>query len=154
MSSAVEISCVNALLRAYSISTHLFSTIQYSCMYVSMPFFGLTPFLRAGVRNYERIVKSVSMPFFGLTPFLLSLAINVNLMSIGVNALLRAYSISTYQHPLIQTARDWCQCPSSGLLHFYLLMLIIILAVYILCQCPSSGLLHFYRKKTSKNQNN
>ena len=38
-----------------------------------------------------------------------------------------------------------CQCPSSGLLHFYIKGRIRMLYTTSMCQCPSSGLLHFYR---------
>ena len=109
---------------------------------VSMPFFGLTPFLHY---KEEKLCsrKHVSMPFFGLTPFL-------RIMTV------------------LSTTSLMCQCPSSGLLHFYVIKtdaykrveecVNALLRAYsistkitksnsgnqTMCQCPSSGLLHFY----------
>ena len=62
-------SCVNALHRAYSISTGEKNMAMEYIYIVSMPFIGLTPFLR--LRTRRRGARSwVSMPFIGLTPFL------------------------------------------------------------------------------------
>ena len=62
------------------------------------------------------------MPFIGLTPFL---------------------------HALCEKAEERgivCQCPLSGLLHFYdLNKMVRERLIKELCQCPSSGLLHFYK---------
>jgi len=56
---------------------------------VSMPYLGLTPFLQ------NRDNRDVSMPYLGLTPFLPRTSIDV------------------------VTNIEGCQCPISGLLHFY-----------------------------------
>ena len=60
------------------------------------------------------------MPFVGLTPFLRSKA------------------------KRREVKQNVCQCPSSGLLHFYIVLDDTSELSMIVCQCPSSGLLHFY----------
>ena len=50
-----------------------------------------------------------------------------------------------YVYNLIgSTDLEVCQCPSSGLLHFYEQFTLTEKQVIGMCQCPSSGLLHFY----------
>ena len=61
----------------------------------------------------------MSMPFFGLTPFLQHDAERSEKNPECVNALLRAYSISTTDDDNPYQTSSVCQCPSSGLLHFY-----------------------------------
>jgi len=65
--------CVNALHRAYSISTNSKFEVDFETSIVSMPFIGLTPFLRYIFMEESR-QYTVSMPFIGLTPFLLCLS--------------------------------------------------------------------------------
>ena len=65
------ISCVNALLRAFFIST---SRCRRNSRYrrnVSMPCFGLSSFLHYNCITYNE-THSVSMPCFGLSSFLLN----------------------------------------------------------------------------------
>ena len=85
---------VNALLRAFSISTESMKDGMSTEINVSMPYFGLSPFLRilkkttngytvacqcptSGFLHFYATVKvnliseePVSMPYFGLSPFL------------------------------------------------------------------------------------
>ena len=83
-----------------------------------MPFIGLSPFL-LNIRNKHREEISVSMPFIGLSPFLLGIEIIEVEEEFGVNALYRAFSISTCRKVGKRTATGVCQCPLSGFLHFY-----------------------------------
>ena len=71
-----------------------FSEDEIEQMYVSMPFNGLTSFLHAESQACNRNKRKVSMPFNGLTSFLHF-----------ENGALFFY--------------DVCQCPSTGLHHFY-----------------------------------
>ena len=66
---AAQNNCVNALTRAYPISTLRFRWSFGKAYYVSMPLLGLIPFLQG---NEENIKESyvVSMPLLGLIPFL------------------------------------------------------------------------------------
>ena len=61
--------CVNALQRAYIISTFIKMTKIWRSKYVSMPFNGLIPFLRDSIW-ISNMRTNVSMPFNGLIPFL------------------------------------------------------------------------------------
>ena len=60
-----------------------------------MPFIGLTPFLRIERKNHHPQTMAVSMPFIGLTPFLRTGHFMISSLIPCVNALHRAYSIST-----------------------------------------------------------
>ena len=62
----------------------------------------------------------------------------------GVNALCRAYSISTDFREQYQLFDKRCQCPVSGLFHFYGKDGRVGYAGDWMCQCPVSGLFHFY----------
>ena len=86
--------CVNALYRAFSISTQIYWKQIYCSMLVSMPFIGLSPFLLGRYKQYVDVrygcqcplsgflhfytdifrrwqqKRIVSMPFIGLSPFL------------------------------------------------------------------------------------
>ena len=87
--------CVNALTRAYPISTATSLNVKAAESDVSMPLLGLIPFLRSrGFRNYR--------------------------------------------------SRSRCQCPYSGLSHFYPTPEVPEIVVTPVCQCPYSGLSHFY----------
>ena len=70
---------------------------------------------------------------------------------ICVNALHRAYSISTERYVYDRDSENVCQCPSSGLLHFYLQARLFVRNGHVVCQCLSSGLLHFYQQQKSDN---
>ena len=110
---------------------------------VSMPFFGLTPFLR-NHSIYKVETTPVSMPFFGLTPFLRISNRSYAPSQHSVNALLRAYSIST---KCCKCHRQWkyrVSMPFFGLTPFLLICLVLFSIAACMCQCPSSGLLHFY----------
>ena len=61
------------------------------------------------------------MPCFGLTSFLQLKGEKEEYVKKGVNALLRAYFISTWILDFEYSSRKKCQCPASGLLHFYVL---------------------------------
>ena len=88
-------SCINALERAFTISTQCKSSCAWS-IDVSMPSDGLIPFLLPTALQATRARRSC------------------------VNALWRAYTIST--RTLRQRRKESlvCQCPLAGLYHFYL----------------------------------
>ena len=85
---------VNALSRAFPISTLFAQVWMNICLVVSMPFGGLIPFLHPAAGSVS-VHPRVSMPFGGLIPFLPSHSINVTITITCVNALWRAYPIST-----------------------------------------------------------
>ena len=62
--------CVNALYRASSISTGNRNSGDYNSGNVSMPFIGLSPFLHVYLVQNVITKENVSMPFIGLSPFL------------------------------------------------------------------------------------
>ena len=68
----MSVECVNALYRAYSISTKTKKTDYASIKLVSMPYIGLTPFLLVRIARELGYRVQVSMPYIGLTPFLLT----------------------------------------------------------------------------------
>ena len=110
--------CVNALLRAYSISTYHDRTVD-DIFNVSMPFFGLTPFLlKAELTQHEQDLMC-QCPSSGLLHFYVIKTDAYKRVEECVNALLRAYSISTKITKSNSGNQTMCQCPSSGLLHFY-----------------------------------
>ncbi len=61
---------VNALHRAYPISTLRRGFLRSHLYVVSMPYIGLIPFLLSDVYNESHQYKVVSMPYIGLIPFL------------------------------------------------------------------------------------
>ena len=83
------------------------------------------------------------MPYLGPSSFLLLLHLSIPTTSSCVNALPRAFLISTDAKPAVGKSYNWCQCPTSGLPHFYEEVLEK-LKDKPLCQCPTSGLPHFY----------
>ncbi len=137
--------CVNALHRAYPISTWRKEKnekiFKGTCQ---CPTSGLSHFYAVEFKNRiesdvcvnalhraypistMRLEKSimiewcVSMPYIGLIPFLLMNNINI----------------------IMETVE--CQCPTSGLSHFYALKRFYVTVIFA-CQCPTSGLSHFYR---------
>ena len=159
---------------------------------VSMPLVGLIPFLLMARRRphngtrvcqcpwsglshfYKRFyltlvfVLAVSMPLVGLIPFLLDEPVEFAKLYKGVNALGRAYPISTMNNmnnntqnttvsmPLVGLipflprqvpGEIQCQCvsmPLVGLIPFLLIEMKFRLLLQIWCQCPWSGLSHFY----------
>ena len=86
--------CVNALCRAYSISTVKPKPDEPVTPPVSMPCVGLIPFLLKNKDQSEE-KPTVSMPCVGLIPFLPEEARKIADQMHCVNALCRAYSIST-----------------------------------------------------------
>lgn len=46
-----------------------------------------------------------------------------------------------------------CQCPSTGLSHFYLLIYNKESVARRVCQCPSTGLSHFYKRNSKQRSN-
>ena len=61
-----------------------------------------------------------------------------------VNALYRAFSISTKKYFIEDAEYTLCQCPLSGFLHFYTERTVFMSTALSRCQCPLSGFLHFY----------
>ena len=93
--SRYSIKGVNALQRAASISTLKENSLFLDGTLVSMPFNGLTSFLHVAPLEHRDFWKWC------------------------VNALQRAYIISTAYYPSQFTMPCVCQCPSTGLHHFY-----------------------------------
>ena len=91
-----------------------------------MPFNGLTPFLLKNLWKTTRIIMRVSMPFNGLTPFL--------------------PIVNATPHDLTFL----CQCPLTGLLHFYILTMSI---YFWLCSVsmPFNGLTPFLQIFSGQN---
>ncbi len=59
-------------------------------------------------------------PFIGLSPFLPIRSQGLYTIAICVNALYRAFSISTETIKSVLDTNASCQCPLSGFLHFYI----------------------------------
>ncbi len=97
--------CVNALYRAFSISTYSRISINWNMAKLCQcPLSGFFHFYKKKDKM-EIIKKGVSMPFIGLFPFLLKLMKHHYSRRIySVNALYRAFSISTLV---------W-ECPNCG----------------------------------------
>ena len=114
------------------------------------------------------------MPCVGLIPFLQKGGKEWRIIHFPcVNALCRAYSISTNIEYILAEDILVCQCPVSGLFHFYgkkneknnkkevVSMPCVGLIPFLLpsarktgwkeivCQCPVSGLFHFYKLRTN-----
>ena len=163
---------VNALWRAFFISTKSKEVqIMDEQLIVSMPYDGLFSFLR-NISFATVSGSSVSMPYDGLFSFLReqkqkssSLQKSVNALwraffistrtgrrngelsvCVGVNALWRAFFIST-----ADPAYDWwvlgyvCQCPMTG---FFISTRSAPLRSWHSgwCQCPMTGFFHFYKE--------
>ena len=112
--------CVNALYRAFSISTNGDESMTFKVSTeCQCPLSGFLHFYIMEKLVWERLLD-VSMPFIGLSPFLHSLAMDIMTSVCCVNALYRAFSISTYC-PRCGSFNDHyeCQCPLSGFFHFY-----------------------------------
>ena len=108
---------------------------------VSMPCVGLIPFLRDLIKIENGTVR-VSMPCVGLIPFLRKNVFEPISVEVGVNALCRAYSISTKSLNAYSNYAQLCQCPVSGLFHFYTSMLLIPIKNYWVSM-PCVGLIPF-----------
>ena len=111
---------VNALYRAFSISTAGLRYGRCQSLCVSMPFIGLSPFLLLLWKDYLMFYQLVSMPFIGLSPFLLSMILtlwrcyaSVSMPFIGLPPFLQTFDLNEDTKVLL------CQCPLSGFLHFY-----------------------------------
>ena len=110
---------------------------------VSMPYIGLLPFLQR-TRFTPNMYLCVSMPYIGLLPFLpccnkksINMFVVVSMPYIGLLPFLRLTPDKA------ANPAEMCQCPTSGFSHFYLILTRFILVV-LLCQCPTSGFSHFY----------
>ena len=167
-SKKIFLLCVNALSRAYSISTmtRAFDAFRRG---VSMPCLGLTSFLpvsfaamkafdacvnalsRAHVisttwkQGFVSVSQCVSMPCLGLTSFLRSGSpIRNNVLLIRVNALSRAHVISTVLNSSIDDIVCGVSMPCLGLTSFLQIKTIRDELIKAMCQCPVSGSRHFY----------
>ena len=136
-----------------------------------MPCLGLTSFLLEGAYGTCQFLSLCQCPVSGLPHFYVhrgyvdikkifgvnalcraylistgNSGIRYNLQPGCVNALCRAYLISTLSSPVcIYIQPIWCQCPVSGLPHFYNMdSFVADLQKKCMCQCPVSGLPHFY----------
>ena len=90
-------------------------------------------------------VTFLIMPFIGLSPFLPEERNHLHMKAIRVNALYRAFSISTSYADIKKTLDYTCQCPLSGFLHFYTQYWKIANDILEECQCPLTGFFHFYK---------
>ena len=85
------------------------------------PLSGFLHFYMAGVTVELKKRHTVSMPFIGLSPFLPPVTKQEKQLLLQcVNALYRAFSISTGIIMKRLINKLLCQCPLSGFLHFYL----------------------------------
>jgi len=84
---------------------------------VSMPYFGLSPFLPDNGRFSEN-KEGVSMPYFGLSPFLPD---NGRFSENKEGVSMPYFGLSPFLQKICNSSNDglWCQCPTSGSLHFY-----------------------------------
>ena len=121
---------------------------SWSAYSVSMPCVGLTSFLPWNGIRARKLFQVCQCPVSGLPHFYCAIYDQHGAKaSECVNALCRAYLISTRPWVLWRNHEgSACQCPVSGLPHFYRR------APYryriaVTCQCPVSGLPHFYFKE-------
>ncbi len=111
---------------------------------VSMPLVGLIPFLPTTTLRIQLPALSVSMPLVGLIPFLRVRPPLQSTQEIQVSMpLVRLIPFLLHLGGRIY-ARYVCQCPWSGLSHFYQQRKREPSSCLRLCQCPWSGLSHFY----------
>ena len=95
------------------------------------------------------IYYSVSMPSVVLSSFLpWQTPVNSCYRFIGVNALSRAFFISTNRSTFFGKTIYMCQCPQSCFLHFYPVESSGGKGAWV-CQCPQSCFLHFYGSKNN-----
>ena len=97
--------------------------MQYALFYIDFFVNNIQKNHHLTALNGDFIIVCVTfliMPFIGLSPFLHSLAMDIMTSVCCVNALYRAFSISTYC-PRCGSFNDHyeCQCPLSGFFHFY-----------------------------------
>ena len=72
------------------------------------------------MKNTKTTAFTVSMPYDGLFSFLhICRRRNQTWGSCGVNALWRAFFISTFTASRMQSLTGVCQCPMTGFFHFY-----------------------------------
>ncbi len=84
-----------------------------------MPCIGLPSFLQE-TEETEETEEDVSMPCIGLFPFLRPSCYSLLYWHpLCVNALYRAFPISTEEKSLDEIVAYLCQCPVSGFSHFY-----------------------------------
>ena len=116
---------VNALWRAYLISTARKERGISHEHAVSMPYIGLPPFLQ--MEETKTSIRQIvcQCPTSGFSHFYL----------VGLEFTIRTNNL--------------CQCPTSGFSHFYSVNSKIILYCKYLCQCPTSGFSHFYLFRTA-----
>ena len=121
--------------------------MQYSLFYIDFFVNNIQKNHHLTALNSDFIIVCVTfliMPFIGLSPFLQEGCERSRLALASVNALYRAFSISTVFKLQSAMAILMCQCPLSGFLHFYGLDLVNHDGHFMVCQCPLSGFLHFY----------
>ena len=118
---------------------------------VSMPCGGLTPFLRENTASTSKEGEKCQCPVAGLLHFYLHGQRLMSLLQGGVNALWRAYSISTDFSDLVLGAIGTvCQCPVAGLLHFYWGRLWTTQKSHFCVSMPCGGLTPFLPQRTGK----
>ena len=132
----------NDLLRAQPISTLKEVLLWKRTELFQCPTSGSSHFYgKSG--SQPRRQQSVSMPYFGLIPFLRPWPSGQGTVGIRFNALLRAHPISTNRMNRKYEAIVEFQCPTSGSSHFYMSMEIEKVNSGMF-QCPTSGSSHFY----------
>ena len=120
---------VNALWRAFFISTSMFFDFDVRMSVCQCPMTGFFHFYRLSAQGESVFKAHVSMPYDGLFSFLRSLK---------------------RLHRLCR--RRWCQCPMTGFFHFYYCSDCYCNSRSSRCQCPMTGFFHFYSRKAASGQ--
>ena len=145
LNPAKPLSCVNALWRAFPISTKRYNMNIRNYGVVSMPYIGLPPFLREKSMTKIFWLSRCQCPISGFPHFYSCQITDAGGEADCVNALYRASPISTNKDSARKKINiEECQCPISGFPHFYKLDGKIGIDILRLCQCPISGFPHFY----------
>ena len=142
-------SCVNALWRAFFISTREMMMSPHRGFMVSMPYDGLFSFLPRSCAPTGKSESSVSMPYDGLFSFLRRKSDvwngrkGVSMPYDGLFSFLRS------AHFLYPQFLASCQCPMTGFFHFYQKVWELG-SEFDVCQCPMTGFFHFYNPTPKK----
>ncbi len=86
----------------------------------------------------------MSIPLIGLSPFPRTRSAWFRTIMMGVNALYRASSVSSFGTRKSISAHQVVLMPFVGLPTFLLIIISVLGVTLPLCQCPSSGFLLFY----------
>ena len=121
--------------------------MQYALFYIDFFVNNIQKNHHLTALNGDFIIVCVTfliMPFIGLSPFLPEERNHLHMKAIRVNALYRAFSISTSYADIKKTLDYTCQCPLTGFFHFYVEKSHVQEKKKTVSQCPLSGFFHFY----------